>query len=250
MKKKKNAFLIFLICAAIGSIIRVVYLWCYPVPVRDAFTYIEYIDLWDKFGVFPCDNTLSPLGIYLLKIPKDILSFDTCTSGIITNMVLGLCIIYLCIKISLMIFPSSLYAFCIGLLTATHPTLVHYSCQMLRENSFLFFCCLSILFLINYYKSARTYNVIFASVFAASAYLCRYEALEVCLILSLAVLLKKRANQWKRVQSFIIFFIGIAATIVMFSCFLGVPLKYYHNAITEEVLRRTFYDFELKQNRM
>ena len=229
LQKKIASCLVFL-CIGIGSIVRIIYLWLYPVQPRDAFKYKEFIEAWNMTGEYPTFYPFPPLGIYLLKIPQYLHVDNLFTCGVIVNMVLGLCIIGLIMKISSAIFPSSLLTACVGITVATHPTFVHYSCQMLRENSFLFFSCLGILLMI--------YYVLLSSFCAIAACLCRYEALELCLVMGASVLLVPEKKRMKRIQHLFLFVAGCIVSIILISYTIGIPLDYYWYALAKEIATR------------
>lgn len=225
-------------CVAIGSIFRVLYLWLYPVQPRDAFKYKAFIESWGATGEYPTTYPFPPLGLFLLKAPRYFFVSNTFTGGIIVNMILGLCIIALIMKISFQICPSLLLATGIGLTVSMHPTLVHYSCQMLRENPFLFFCCISILFLIDYLKENHICWIVISSYFAIAACLCRYEALELCIIIGFLVFINPRNSIKKRFQHLFFFILGGIISMFLISYTIGVPLDYLYSALIEEFLTR------------
>ena len=103
---KVNLFLIDIICVALGGLIRVIYCVVYPVPVRDAFQYKEFIELWNDSGIIPSDSSLPPLSMFLLKTPYSLFEYDVIKGGTIINIVLGLGIIITLIHVSYEIFPS------------------------------------------------------------------------------------------------------------------------------------------------
>ena len=151
LKDKNNRlFFVIVICLAIGGLLRVFYCLKYPVPVRDSFSYKFFIEEWVKYGKLPYGKDFPPLGLYLLHIPSALTGCETIKSSIIMNVLFGMLFICVSVYISKCIFSSTFVQCVIGLIVATHPTLIDYSCQGTRENSYLLFCCLSIFFIIKY----------------------------------------------------------------------------------------------------
>lgn len=238
-KKKENIslttlFYLCFLCTSVGSIVRIFYLLWYPVQVRDAFTYREFIKQWIEIGVFPRISSFPPLGLYLLKLPQSFFEGNIFVGGLTLNMILGLCIICLVMIISSKIYSSAVLTICTGIIAATHPTLVHYSCQMLRENSFLFFSCLSIVFFIDYIKTLRVRNIIASSFFITAACLCRYEATEIFAIFCAVILLNWKENIGKKTRHFFFFIAGCTLSFLAISYMIGIPFDYYYDAIQEE----------------
>ena len=157
-------------------------------------------------------------------------------------MILGLGIICLAMVISSKVYPSVVLTVCVGIIAATHPTLVHYSCQMLRENSFLFFNCLSIVFFINYIKTLHPQDIFASSFFVTSACLCRYEAFEVLVILCILLFLNWKVNYRIKTKHAFIFVSGCALSFLAISMVIGIPLSYYSSAIQEEISVKSLYD--------
>lgn len=201
---RSKDIIISFICVALGGMARVFYCWKYPVPVRDAFRYKEFIVQWIDTGIIPEGTYFPPLGLYLLKIPGSLCGYDIMKGGIVVNMILGLSIILILIKISSCLYPSALSVLCTGLLAAGHPTLIQYSCQMTRENTYLFFSCLAVLFTIKNSISSCHCFILLVSLFSAAAFLCRFEALELVPLVNLAIFLNRKKNIAERFkQSFL-----------------------------------------------
>lgn len=227
---KKDLFLIDILCVTLGGLIRVIYCIIYPVPVRDAFKYKEFIELWNSSGIIPDDTYFPPLSMFLLKTPYSLFEYDVIKGGTIVNIVLGLAIIITLINVSYEIFPSKFVAMCSGLFVATHPTIVQHSCQMTRENSYLFFSCLATLFFI---KSLNITNKLFyvtcAAIFSSCAFLCRFEALELYAIFVLLIICSNLKSISIGIRELFLF---ISFSIISFTLILYVtatPFSYFLN---------------------
>lgn len=225
-KKDKQLFEDCLICMSIGAIVRIFYCLKYPVPVRDAFVYKNIIEEWIKTGSIPLNiKGLPPLGLYLLKIPAEFFGFEVIQGGIIENVIIGLCIITITMIISEEIISSRFVVFLTGLFIATHKTFIDYSCQMIRENIYLFFSCLTIYYTIKYVKRGSLLHLCVASLCSAASVLCRHEGFELFILLCWIIILKE---QYKRIFSvFSITLLVYLSSLVCISYAIGVHTKYY-----------------------
>ncbi len=227
-KSKKDLFLIDILCVVLGGLIRIIYCIVYPVPVRDAFVYKEFIESWNYSGIIPGDSYFPPLGLFLLKIPYSLFEYDVIKGGTIVNIVLGLGIIITLISVSYEIYPSKIVALCSGLLVATHPTLVHYSCQMTRENPYLFFSCLATLFFLkSLNRTSKPFYVVYAAIFSTSAFLCRFEALELFVIFVLLIIclnFKSISTGIKKLFLFTSFSVISFGSIIYI---INIPISYF-----------------------
>lgn len=229
---KNSLFYIILASLILGSIVRIAYLWMYPVPVRDAFTYSEFIEEWIDSGVIPEEGGIPPLGLYLFKTASAFLGVGIIRSGTIVNVLIGLLIIATLGKIAYTIIPSSKIVSCICLVSATHPALVDYSCQATRENPYLLFCCLSVLFFILFLKRGyRLCYIVVASVFACASFLCRYEGFELLILAICLILFTRPATPRRRLNSIVLFSATYVLTFILISRLIDVPLSYYASYI-------------------
>lgn len=235
--KKKGCdntlFWLSIACAVLAGTTRVLYCWKYPVPARDAFTYKSFMELWNSSGIFPMTDNFPPLSIYLLKIPASLFFYDTIKGGVIVNVILGIAIIILLVNISHKIIPSYSVATAIGCIAATHPSLIHYSCQMLRENSYLFFTSLWILSITDFLKKKKVINIAFAGLFTSAACLCRFEALELFIISCIIIMFwSKTKNSIKlKILGFYVSVFFLSHILIM--TFINVPLSYYKQYAAE-----------------
>ena len=226
--KRTSIFPECILCLFIGSIVRILYCWKYPVSVRDAFAYSSIIEQWINQGSIPVEKGTPPLGLFLLKIPAEYFYCDIIKGGIIINMILGLAIIYIIGHIVYEICPSKKTALLIMLIGATHPSMVQYSCQMLRENSYLFFCCLTFYFGIRYIKNKHVFLICPMAFFCATSYLCRHEALENIIIICLIIFLYPKDRLIKRLNKCFLFVVSLGFSFAAVSKILGVPWQYYY----------------------
>ena len=234
-KNKNSLFYIILVSLILGGIVRIAYLWVYPVPVRDAYTYCEFIGEWISSGRIPEDagGGFPPLGLYLFKQTGTILNLDIIKSGTIVNMLAGLLIIATLGTIAHTIIPFSPFVLGVSLVSATHPRLVDYSCQATRENTYLLFTGLSILFFIRYLKSNdRLCLVVVSAVFACAAFLCRHEGFELLILANCVILLYQKKPILKRLKTVLLFSATYVLSFFLISQLIGVPLSYYGSSYT------------------
>ena len=223
--KKNQIFIITILCVMLGAIERIIYCLNYPVPVRDACKYQDLIKRWIETDKITSDMGIPPLSLFIFKIFSNYFKCSIIDGGIIINILIGLLIICILIYISYYKCSSCLLSLFIGILSASHPTLIDYSCQMTRENIYLFLCCLTFLFIIVYYKKKHLYAVVLFSITSAMAYLCRHEALELVAIGILSILfLRKRKKVIKDIGVYIISYV---CTFIIMSIVMGIPFNYY-----------------------
>ena len=202
--------------------------------VRDSFIYYQIINDWNSTGQFKTEGTIPPLSLYFLRIPSHFFQYDIMKGGVLVNVLLGIAIVVISIMIVHCICNSLIVDLIFGLLVATHPKLVYYSCQMTRENSYLFFVFLSCLTLIIGNQKKRMIYIMMTGVFAAAAYLCRHEALELIPITVLTIVFFSEKKAWtaclKKILAFSLFFVLSFAVITHL---IGVPMQYYYGYYEE-----------------
>jgi len=220
-------FKIFLFVFLLGLGLRLLYCIKYPVPVRDSYKYYEYIVRWNEEGVPPANKEYPPLGLYLYKTADDLTSCGIIESAIIVNIIVGellICIVfYAASKYRL----PTLSTLLLGILAATHPTLIYFSCQPLRENLYLLFCSLFTIFFVNYAKSRKFIDLAGQAIFCSLALLTRLESLElVFLPVVLLGLTMKSIPLYVTTLRTIAYFSMIAIIILLFSFLLHFDVDY------------------------
>ena len=177
--KSNSPFAISIFCFVFGALVRLAYCIRYPVQPRDAYAYSLIISQWEETGLIPPNIPSFPLSLWILKIPHHLFQYDSMKSGIMVNMLLGLLIIAIIINIAGLYFKNNYTILFAGLAVATQPALVTFSCSNLRENTYLFFTILTISFLARYCIRPHFLHLFLASIFGATAFLCRLEGLEI-----------------------------------------------------------------------
>ena len=185
-QKERTSLLIYVFCVGIGLLARVSYLIIYYIPVRDSYSYIEYIRQWEETGKIP-EVAVPPFAMFLLKIPYHYWQYDIMIGGTIMNMMMGLFIILEIMFAINLLFNSPFATLSAGLIAATHPKLVQYSVGLLRENSYLMFICLSGVSLCYYFKKNKIEAIIGCGIFVAMCNLCRIEGIEILFICTLII---------------------------------------------------------------
>lgn len=222
--------LIAAICVIVGAIYRIAFSIIYSVQSRDSYDYVHFIRQWEDSNVIPFNASFPPLGLFILKIPYHFFSYDIIKGGIVINMVLGLLIILLLIQIAKETLKSISAMFLLGIIGATNTSLIKYSCQFLRENTYLFFLCLTVLCLIRFYKSNRAVEIIYISLCTVCSALCRREGIELVIffvLLLLFFLFRKKISFRKALSFSLLYFISFAAFLLSISIICDVPLNYY-----------------------
>ena len=179
-KRKSSAFFLFLTavaCMILGGIARVAFLIHYPVHVRDSYRYAKIIESMDF-----TDLGTPAVGVYFLSIPHRYFHYDIIRGCIVMNVCIGVLIILLTIFISNIWFKNSYAAFLTGIVAATTPSLIYYSCNLLRENFYLLFIECFIIFETKQYKGSSLFNTFMCSLFATLTMLVRIEGMELFII--------------------------------------------------------------------
>ena len=221
--REKHRELCFLAILIIGYLTRLVYIISYPVPSRDSYNYRNIIEIWNATNELSTDLNVPPLGLFILKIPNALFGYELIKGGILVNTIIGLLIIALLMKLSLLLTNSTLIMIVTGVLASTYPTLVKYSCQMLRDNAFLLFYLMSLYFILSYVLKKKTAYVFVAGASGISACLCRHEGIEILVLSFMLIFLKKT----KRIKAVCIYLISAMASLLVLSLIMNVKISYY-----------------------
>ena len=213
----------------VGIIARELYLLKYPVPARDSFVYYDLINNWDTIIKNQIqEERFPPLSIFLLKIPHTLFNYDIIKGAILINCTLGIAVIALIAKIAFLLTKRTIIAFSTGIVFGTHPTLIKYSCEALREKTYIFFLCLSLLYFLFYIRKEKLLMLLLATFFSCCATLCRYEGLEFLTVLFVYILFfKKTKTLQKKVALFALVVIGSMLSIFTIIKIINIPLDYF-----------------------
>ena len=230
---RKRLFAIQIIILVIAIAFRITYCFRYPVPVRDSYKYQEHIETLQKTGTI-CDQEIytPPLALYILGFPSKHWDCGIIKGGICIDVVFGLLIILVATEICAMTIPSLFIVFMIGAIFSTHPNMVYYSCQCLRENSFILLSLLATWASLLSIRKGSATGIVLAGAFAAWAIQCRYEALELLLFIPPALMLFASGKTYfKRIVLCGLFLASILATFFLTNAALGIPLSYYVDSV-------------------
>lgn len=206
---------------------RLLYCIKYPVLVRDSYKYYEYIVRWNEEGTLLANKEYPPLGLYLYKAVADLTSWGIMESAIIINIIVGELLIGIAIYTASKYRFSPLGTLLLGILVATHPTLIYFSCQPLRENLYLLFCSLFAISFANYAKSLKFIDLAGQALFCSLALLTRLESLElVFLPVVLLGLTMKSIPLYVTTLRTIAYFSIIAIIFLLFSFLLHFDVDY------------------------
>ena len=232
MRENNTSFLTTVLCLSISIIYRIIYILVYPVQPRDTYDYESFIIQWERFDIIQMNSSFPLFGVYLLKIPHHFFSYDIIKGGVIINMIFGLMTIYVVIIFAHEIFRSNTAALIAGIIAATNTSLIRYSCQMLRENTYIFFYIVTIFFLVRYYNRKDLFDVIMISLGIVSTTLCRKEGLELILI-TLSTITFLLLCRKIRISQGLFHFVATLFLLVLFflaiNTICGIPLKYYNS---------------------
>lgn len=227
-------------CVIAGLFLRIIYLVKYPIQARDAYIYADFIYKWIELGKAPIIKyyDIPPLSIFLLKIPTCLTGCDPLKGAIIINMLIGCMLIIVLVELGWNLSHSSLIALITGLLAATNPSLIHYSCQVLRENSYLLFFSLYVFSLTKFLKTKKPFFIFLMATFSGMSVLCRHEGLELILfsifILLLGFLCRRKLN--RLIAYLFLYCIAFGFVFVATSKIIGVDLSYYRFYLDEAAL--------------
>lgn len=226
--KIKSNILLFGVCC-VSFLIRIVYIITYPVQPRDCYKYLNFINEWELTNRIPATKTLPPLSMAILRFPKHYFGLDVVKSGIVINVVLGVLTVYVICLIAKRTTRSDLATIIIGGIAATNPSLVHFSCQFLRESIYLFFCSLFVLKNIDLILNCSICNLLQCALFSSAAYLSRHEGLELFVVEIVVIAFLTKQQKIEKIRNIIMFGIFCMAMIYLFFKLIGVPLNYYYN---------------------
>ena len=232
-KKTNLLFLINVICVIAGGIVRIAYCFNYPVPVRDSYVYYDLIEKWNRTGEIPLDKVIPPLGLYLLRMPCHLLFCDIIKGSICINIILSLSTIVVFIVLSSKILKSNALLLLCGIMFASHPRLVQYSCQATRETSYLFFTCNALFIILYYVKTCRVWYLVLSGVLACCAIMCRYEGFESFVICFFCILLAQntKLSIKRRLQNCGIFILSYIACFFLIMRMFDISPMFYHHVL-------------------
>ncbi len=175
--KQRNVFLLCITFMVLGLFFRSYHIIKYSIQSRDSYVYKE--DFFELQENRLQSKILHPLGsVYLMSLPNRWFGLDIFRGGIIVNIILGISIIALVIKICYNITKSSCLMICAGFLTASNSNLIYYSTQFLRETSYLFFICV-VLEILTRKEKDSLFKTFLLSFYTMCAIFCRLEGIEI-----------------------------------------------------------------------
>ena len=226
VKMVKYHIVVFVILL-LGITIRWIYLIKYPVPARDAYTYIHFFHEWEKTNILPINDVIPPIAMILLRFPQRHLGLELVSGGILLNCILGLFIVYFICQTTKRITKSNLCVLLVGGLAATNPSLVHYSCQFLRENIYLFFCSLCVKESVENYYRFKYVTLLKIAFFSVLSCFSRHEGYEMFLLEFIFLLFLKDISLLGKIR---ILFLYCALYVVCFGTLLlisGIDINYF-----------------------
>lgn len=218
--------LIVLMSFFVGLCARLIYLIKYNVQPRDSYKYFQMINEWDRTGAIPSKfYDIPPLGIALMKIPKHFLGVNTHASCLIINMILGFIIVFAIVYLVQTITSNNMILLSAGLIATTNHTLIQFSTQALRENSYLLFVVLWFIIFVKYTYKQKLKYCLLLGVITGISLLCRHEGLELIIFYVLSTLmLKIKHKEISFLKNNIVFLITLGLTVLILSLLLDINI--------------------------
>ncbi len=243
--KNKTAY-VYVLSVLMGLIVRLLYCIIFPVQPRDTYKYVEIIQEWESTGVLQDKIDFFPLSLWIMKIPHRFFRYDIVKGGIIVNLLLGIMIIIITMKIIESVFGSKngLLLFT-GIILATHFALIHYSCKFLRENSYLFCFVLAIYTIIKAMKKNRNELLILSGILCAAATLCRLEGIELAVIVPVLIIYifeSKKIRLIKTATALTLFTASYIMVIILFIVYFNINRYQIDNMISNIYDKNTLAD--------
>ena len=165
-------------CAAAYRLLKLI---IDPLLLRDSSLYLSLSESWletnDYTVLLGETTTVPPLHLFLIKEMMK-MGFSSEPGGRSIAIVLGSLIPVLGYYTVLKLFKNKRLATISAVLFVTHPTLVSYSIQPLRENLYLACLGLTIIELIYAIRNNKSYNWFLSGCCISLTFFCRYEAIE------------------------------------------------------------------------
>ena len=205
-----------------------------PLLMRDCAVYLELAEIWHRSGVYS-DTLLygiviPPLPLFLIKeMMKTGFSPEVCSRSIALFLssfipVFGFIGTY-------RLFLNKKTALFMAGILAVHPSLVLYAGQPLRENNYMFALGLLFVFFADAIRTRSAMKWALCGAACTLAFFCRYEALEMIVILPLVIFLVR----WKSHlpyrycrDSLCVFFLAIIASTAILLSVTGYDCSFLY----------------------
>ena len=218
-----------LLVLLVAAIVRGIYLFNHPLETRDGILYIEFIRDWFARGDAAIPEFLQtqpPLYCYLSRILM-YCNLSAEASSLSVNFAAGILLIIPIYFSGKLLFGGKKPGLQLALLAAVMPVLIKYSCIRLREGLYFFFLFVTFNFLLHTLWGKRESICAFlCGLFATTALLARYEALEMLLFCGGGIFLCGFFPQvrWKKILLLTgIFLLGVLAGIAVIKLLPGLP---------------------------
>ena len=225
-----------LICIICVSFAQVIFCIAYPVPERDSLKYKETInEIYEKGQI--TDRNIPSFPLLLMSIPNRLFGMDLIKGGIVLNCMFGLLTSIGVLNTAYALTKSKSISTLAGIIVGTHPTMLRYSSQMLREAPFIFFTCFGIILALDFVMmEKKKHLLILSAIFVGLSFLSRHEGLEVFLLLTVFFFLRSR-KKLLNISTYAVSFI-ITIVAVLYICEIDTVGDYISNMF-EEILRKT-----------
>lgn len=225
-KKRNRRIAVYAFIFILAVVIRLIYCIMYPVPSRDTYKYMRFIEEWNKTGLSEAKEPYPPLALYLLQCPSAITKCDLYKGGVGVNCFAGAITVLIVGLIAEGLLSSTKKALLIMLLVATHPTTVHLSCTFLRDGLYTLFVSIVFLSIIRLIKTNRMKYCLAGGIATSLCIFSRHEGLEIGLLAVLALLIQNVINGTSKTKKITGYFVALLLTSAMIVYSLDLPFNY------------------------
>lgn len=187
--RNQISYFVVVLIVLTAFLCRLAYYFKYPVQWRDAYAYKSISDVWDNtkhYPLFQDDEELNyvpPFPLFIFNKLSLIFNSSYFISGVAVEIVLGSFLVFIIWKGCMLLHLGVISSIMISLIACFHHTLLDFSTQVTRDNLYLFFSAIALLHFLNIIYTRSFFHSICFGLFSALSFLCRYEAIELLLLL-------------------------------------------------------------------
>ena len=218
----------------ITIVVRLGYCIKYPVPIRDSYKYIDFLENWNYDT---SDKPYPPLALWILQTPNKFLGIDTYKGGVGINCACAVLIVILIGKVIELTTKSQRIMFIGMLFASTHPTLVDLSCHFSRDNIFFLFMILAFYFLLKKQCTKKGVYLFYAGISTGFCILSRHEGIELIMIYMIWNFFdyfKKKPKLIIQIIESGVFYFSIFISIILAIKIINVSTQYYKFVLEKE----------------
>lgn len=217
LKYKSLIRIIFIIILFFSAYIpRLMYYVHCPIQWRDSYSYKHYVEIWHKTGSYSSvdqydkTNVITPFSVFLLRFIYSLSNYSYYVTCVSLYIVLGSSTVLIAYRILRELNFNFSFSIFMCLILSSNYSLINYSTQVTRDNLYLFFCSLTLLFFFRLLKRFVLVDYLCVAFFSACSFLTRYEGFELLFIFSFGFLCCKKYSLLYRIFIIVLFFILFA----------------------------------------